>query len=101
MKSSSSTINGGLQHDTETLISMWVSERSKLYVFSQMCVSKLYIIIYSHIVKPILGLEQRTGKEKAHPARVADVGQENIETVHKPEPIQAADTLCMDKVAVL
>ncbi|KAE9398574.1 hypothetical protein BT96DRAFT_726340 [Gymnopus androsaceus JB14] len=34
------------------------------YVFSQICVSKLYIKIYSHIVKPILGLEQRTGKEK-------------------------------------
>ena len=40
-------------------------------------------------------------KKEAHPARVAKVGQENIETVHEPEPIQAADTLCMDKVAVL
>ncbi len=40
-------------------------------------------------------------KKEAHPARVAKVGQENIETVHKPKPIQAADTLCMDRVAVL
>ncbi len=32
-------------------------------------------------------------KREAHPARVAKVGQENIETVHKPKPIQAADTL--------
>ena len=46
----------------------------------------------------------RTGnrrKKRAHPARVADVGQENIGTVHEPKPIQTADTLCMDKVAVL
>ena len=28
----------------------------------------------------------------AHPARVATVGQENIETVHEPKPIQATDT---------
>jgi len=27
--------------------------------------------------------------------------QQNIETVHEPEPIQTAGTLCMDKVAVL
>ncbi|KAJ3782465.1 hypothetical protein GGU11DRAFT_880401 [Lentinula aff. detonsa] len=40
-------------------------------------------------------------QKRAHPARVADVGQENIETVHEPEPIQAVDFLCMDKVAVL
>jgi hypothetical protein len=32
---------------------------------------------------------------------VAKAGQENIETVHEPKPIQAAGTLCMDKVAVL
>jgi hypothetical protein len=32
---------------------------------------------------------------------VAEAGQENIETVHEPKPIQAAITLCMDKVAVL
>jgi hypothetical protein len=37
----------------------------------------------------------------ACPARVAKAGQENIETVHEPEPIQTAGTLCMDKVAVL
>ena len=47
-------------------------------------------------------VRRRKGRKKrAHPARVAKVGQENIETVHEPEPIQAADTLCMDKVAVL
>ena len=32
-------------------------------------------------------------KKKACPARVAEAGQENIETVHEPKPIQAADTL--------
>ncbi|KAJ3757527.1 hypothetical protein EV360DRAFT_71070 [Lentinula raphanica] len=49
-----------------------------------------------------LGLEQLSHEKKgAHPARVADVGQENIETVHEPEPIQATDFLCKDKVAVL
>ncbi|KAL4265579.1 hypothetical protein AB1N83_000227 [Pleurotus pulmonarius] len=37
----------------------------------------------------------------AHPARVADVGQENIETVHEPKRIQAVDIPCMDRVAVL
>jgi hypothetical protein len=44
-----------------------------------------------------------TGDEKkgAHPARVAEAGRENIETVHEPKPIQAVITLCMDKVAVL
>jgi len=31
----------------------------------------------------------------------AEAGQENIETVHEPKPIQAADTPCMDRVAVL
>jgi hypothetical protein len=32
---------------------------------------------------------------------VAGAGQENIETVHEPKPIQADGTLCMGKVAVL
>ena len=32
-------------------------------------------------------------KKRACPARVAEAGQENIETVHEPKPIQAADTL--------
>jgi hypothetical protein len=32
-------------------------------------------------------------KERAHSARVADAGQGNIETVHAPRRIQAADTL--------
>ena len=32
-------------------------------------------------------------KKRACPARVAEAGQENIKTVHEPEPIQAADTL--------
>jgi hypothetical protein len=40
-------------------------------------------------------------KKMACPARVAVAGQENIETVHEPEPIQTVVTLCMDKVAVL
>jgi hypothetical protein len=40
-----------------------------------------------------LGLEPQKGKKEACPARVAEAGQENIETVHEPEPIQAADTL--------
>jgi len=41
-----------------------------------------------------LGLEHSTDiKKKACPARVAKAGQENIETVHKPKPIQAADSL--------
>jgi len=40
-----------------------------------------------------LGLEgTRVVKNGAHPARVAEVGQENIETVHAPKHIQAADT---------
>jgi len=37
----------------------------------------------------------------ACPARVAVAGQENIETVHEPKPIQDTITLCVDKVAVL
>jgi hypothetical protein len=40
-----------------------------------------------------LGLARRKGKKRACPARVAEAGQENIETVHEPKPIQAADTL--------
>ena len=41
-----------------------------------------------------LGLEpQNVIKKGACPARVAEAGQENIETVHEPKPIQAADTL--------
>ena len=49
-----------------------------------------------------LGLEpKRSEKKTACPARVAVAGQENIETVHGPKPIQVAITLCMDRVAVL
>ncbi|KAN0097708.1 hypothetical protein V8E55_002194 [Tylopilus felleus] len=49
-----------------------------------------------------LGLElKKSEKKMACPARVAVAGQENIETVHGPKPIQAEVTLCMDKVAVL
>jgi len=49
-----------------------------------------------------LGLgASRVEKKTACPARVAVAGQENIETVHEPEPIQTVVTLCMDKVAVL
>lgn len=44
-----------------------------------------------------LGLELPTGKRKACPARVAEAGQGNIETVHEPKPIQAAGTLMMDQ----
>jgi hypothetical protein len=41
-----------------------------------------------------LGLGPQNGEKKgACPARVAEAGQENIETVHEPKPIQAADTL--------
>jgi hypothetical protein len=40
-------------------------------------------------------------KKMACPARVAEAGQENIETMHEPKPIQATDIPCMDKVAVL
>jgi hypothetical protein len=41
-------------------------------------------------------------QKKACPARVAEAGQENIETVHEPKPIQAAGhPLYEDKVAVL
>ena len=43
----------------------------------------------------------KSRKKKARPARVAEAGQGNIETVHEPEPIQATGTLCMDRVAVL
>ena len=31
----------------------------------------------------------------------AEAGQENIETVHEPKPIQTAGSPCMDRVAVL
>ena len=60
---------------------------------------------YKHTFKLFLvglGLGQiKVQKKGAHPARVAEAGQENIETVHEPKPIQAAATPCMDKVAVL
>ena len=52
----------------------------------------------------ILGLGlavQNVEKKMARSARVAEAGQENIETVHEPKPIQATDTPCMDRVAVL
>ena len=42
----------------------------------------------------------RTDK-KGLPSPRAEAGQENIETVHEPKPIQTAGSLCMDKVAVL
>jgi hypothetical protein len=31
-------------------------------------------------------------KKRACPARVAEAGQENIETVHEPKPIQTAES---------
>ena len=40
-----------------------------------------------------LGTQNNQKKVEACPARVAEAGQENIETVHEPKPIQAADTL--------
>ena len=41
-----------------------------------------------------LGLEKIKDEKKiACPARVAEAGQENIETVHEPEPIQTTDSL--------
>jgi hypothetical protein len=48
-----------------------------------------------------LGLGPRKNEKKGPPSRVAVVEQENIETVHAPKHIQAADALCMDRVAVL
>ena len=48
-----------------------------------------------------LGVSKGEKKREALPARVAEEGQENIETVHEPKPIQATDTPCMDRVAVL
>jgi hypothetical protein len=49
-----------------------------------------------------LGLAQiKIIKKEACPARVAEAGLGNIETVHEPKPIQAIGTLCMDRVAVL
>jgi hypothetical protein len=45
--------------------------------------------------------EEKRKKRMACPARVAEAGQGNIETVHEPKPIQTAGTPCMDKVAVL
>ena len=44
-----------------------------------------------HILR--LGLGPQNGRKKACPARVAEAGQENIETVHEPKPIQAVNTL--------
>ena len=48
--------------------------------------------IYYYLRKYLrLGLGPKTDRKKrAHPARVADVGQENIGTVHEPKPIQTA-----------
>ena len=40
-------------------------------------------------------------KKNGLPSPRAEAGQENIETVHEPKPIQTAGSLCMDKVAVL
>jgi hypothetical protein len=48
-------------------------------------------MLFYHIIG--LGLAPRKDERKACPARVAEAGQENIETVHEPKPIQAADTL--------
>jgi hypothetical protein len=52
-------------------------------------------------VKLRLGLGASENGKKGPPSRVAVVEQENIETVHAPKHIQAAGTLCMDRVAVL
>ena len=49
----------------------------------------IYLILNSRV--RVRTLKWR--KKKACPARVAEAGQENIETVHEPKPIQAADTL--------
>ena len=49
-----------------------------------------------------LGLGGRNDQKKnGLPSPRAEAGQENIETVHEPKPIQTAGSLCMDKVAVL
>ena len=56
--------------------------------------SHLYQFEYADTISIGLGLGPKNGEKKgACPARVAEAGQENIETVHEPKPIQAADTL--------
>ena len=55
-------------------------------------VALIFYIIYVHKVR-VRTLKRRKKKGKACPARVTETGQENIETVHEPRPIQAVDTL--------
>jgi len=54
-----------------------------------------YVIIKILISAVGLGLGQIKviNKKKACSARVANAGQENIETMHEPEPIQTIGTL--------
>ena len=54
----------------------------------------LYFVYICHVSKVrVRRRERRKKKKKACPARVAEAGQENIETVHEPKPIQAVNTL--------
>jgi hypothetical protein len=83
-------------HDMQMIWSPWI-----LFV-KDSCAAAFYIqksdqgtldFTQSSICVLRLGLEEtRIIKKGAHPARVAEVGQENIETVHAPKHIQAADT---------
>lgn len=45
-----------------------------------------------------LGLGPLITKQEVCSARLAKAGQEKIETMHEPKPIQAMGTLCEDKV---
>jgi hypothetical protein len=59
------------------------------------------IILLSDFAKVRVSTNKNRKKKVACPARVAEAGLGNIETVHEPEPIQTIGTLCMDRVAVL
>jgi len=55
----------------------------------------------THFIGVRVSADKNRKKKVARPARVAEAGLGNIETVHEPKPIQAIGTLCMDRVAVL
>jgi hypothetical protein len=54
----------------------------------------MYTIVSNNIYIGVRVSGNQKHKKMACSARVAEAGQENIETVHEPEPIQAANTLC-------
>ena len=49
--------------------------------------------VQADVLVPKVRVRNPKWPKKACPARVAEAGQEKIETVHEPKPIQAADTL--------